>query len=174
MSVTPTSYQALAVANALTMLARSATLQAAASVGSEASARGVIINSHGGAPPASGGIGKALASDGSTIDLETGVYAEIGLGSLVPTIAGVGYWDRDGNIGIRIVIPRVLPGESPADNATRAHNVIGGICADIEALFGADGCLAQGAAEPAGIDLSDETGADQNHTTGYISVSFLG
>lgn len=170
--VTPTSYEALVVANAITMLATSATFQALVGVATAALARGRIIESWGGNPGRTGGRTQATASNGEAFTLAA-PFAIVHQAEMTPELAGVASFDYSGTVTIRLHLVRQSAGETAPDTFVRGRNVMGAIRAEVEALFGSSGCLASGTVRSEGPFLPDETGAEGDDLTAELFIDWF-
>jgi hypothetical protein len=174
----PTSYLALARSYGITMLARSATWQsiivsALGGVASEALGLSRIIEVYGGSPPKAGGANKARATDGSSFTM-TSPYALAILPAVPRQLGGVGSYDYSGTVLLQLSLLGIQTGELTPDFVRRVANQADAICDEINALFGASGCLGSGAASSELLPLPDETGASRAEAWADITIDFDG
>lgn len=172
MTVAAESYEAKALENVITMLAKSATFQALVGAANETEAKASIIETHGGNL---GEANTAKAVDGSDIDLVVDNFAAVGFETGLDVSAGaVGYSDYDFAIGVRIVRNRVMPGKTPAEVTRTAWNDTGKIRAEMQANVGADGCLADADISSAGLFMDEEEGVNRDRIITQLTATARG
>lgn len=155
------SYLAIARANAVTMLANSATWRAITDTVVGAGGKNRIIEATGGTPIENGDrTGKTCASDG-TLFTPAPPFALVYLPNLARRLAGVGTFDFSGAITIELYLPGKQVGETVAQMWRRVDNVADTIADEITALFGTAGCLATGSCSTEVVAQPDDTGADR-------------
>lgn len=173
MTVVATSYQAIAASLAIVQLAGGATFQALTGTGSVAAAKGRIVTSSGGTPFEAGAEGGARACDGTAIPAGTLPLAIVHPPRLRSERAGVGQRDYSGEIQVELLLPGRQPAETINDAWDRARNSADGIRAEIDARFGAAGCLADGDVDLDGPTLATETDPDGAFAA-LITISWEG
>lgn len=172
MPVTPSSYEALTVAAAITMLASSTTFQTLVGAVSVATAKAKIIESWGGNPGRTGGKGKATATDGTQFVMAP-PYALVHQSEMSSSIGGISSYDYSGNVAIEIHLARVSGNEAPPDTFVRGRNTMGAIRSEMQALFGATNCLATGSVDSAGPTLPEDSGADGAELIADLSIEWI-
>lgn len=171
-----TSYDAIAMSNAITMLAGSATFRTllGATLGASAiTAKARIIESWGGNPPQAGAARSAKATDGTSFALVP-PFAHIHVPSIPSDRIAVATYEYRFDVRIVVLMPRLVGSETPAETFRRGRNVLGGIRADIEDQFGDTGCFAVGSVNTEGPELPHEASADGDSLVGSIIVSVEG
>lgn len=172
MPVSPTSYSALATQCGVAMLAASTTFQTLVGAANSTAALSWIIESFGGNPRANNAQDKATATDG-TLFATTSPHGIVHLRTFNRTLAGVGYWNSEGTTEIAIYQARFLTGEKPPEQLRRARNVLDGIRADIDALFGTQSTYyATGNTSEEGPGFPDDTGADAGLSLGVLLINW--
>lgn len=168
------SYVAASVDLAVTTLAACAAFQTLTGAADATAALSFIVKTHSGAASDSDGVvGDGIAADGQTIALNTPPYAIIGTDGLTSSTGGVGYWDREGAISIRLVQLRRIGAETPPQATQRAWTVAGDIAAQIEAQIGSGTSFADADVSIAGLFMDDE-GANRDQIITEITISFRG
>lgn len=170
--VTPTSYEAKAVANGIAMLSRSATFQTLVGLATPTLALGRIIESWGGNPARTSSRAQATATNGENFTLAA-PFAIVHQSEMTTELAGVASYDYTGTISIRLHLARQSGSEAAPDTFVRGRNVLGNIRAELEALFGSDGCLANGAIRSEGPFLPEETGAEGDDLTAELFIDWF-
>lgn len=168
MSVAYTSYEAAVVGYAIAMLVGSATFRQLVGADTPTQAKAFVIEFDGG-DPREVGAAKAIASDGSTMEIRP-PYAQVASTEFdADDTQAYGWVKRSGEVQIAITMPAVA-GDTPAERIRRALNIIGGIRADIEGQFGQAGTLALGSVASRLMPLPDETGALRGTTAGQLTI----
>jgi hypothetical protein len=179
MTVTADSYEAKAIENAISMLAASATFRTLVGASTSDEAKAFIIETYGGNPGQnSGRQGKALSTTGATIDLATQPHAVIGLGlepggGVATQAGGVGSFDYDFAIGVRLTMPRAMQDNSPAEASRLAWNRTGLIRQEMQAQVGGANALADCEIESAGLFL-DEEGVNRPNVITQLIITARG
>ena len=176
MTVTASSYEAVALGNAVRMLSACASFQAMVGAASAAAALGSIIESVGGNPGENAGKkGMAIAVDGAEIDLGSSPHAIVGLVPGLSSSGGsIGYYDRDFTIRISLIqLRRLSDTELPSDMSRRAWNNTGLIRDQLEAQKGSAGALADFEANSDGLFM-DEEGVGRNSIITEITITARG
>lgn len=179
MTVTADSYEAKAIELAINMLVGSATFRALVGVQSTDEAKAFVIETYGGAPGQNAGRqGKALAVNGATIDLATQPHALVGLGlepggGVSTQVGGVGFYDYEFAIGVRLTMPRAMQDNTPAEASRLAWNRTGLIRQEMLAQVGGANALADCEIESAGLFL-DEEGASRPHVITQLIITARG
>ncbi len=179
MTVTADSYESKSIELAIAMLAGSATFRALVGVMTTDEAKAFIIETYGGNPGQTAGrMGKAMATTGTMIDLATQPHALVGLGvepggGVSTQVGGVGYYDYEFAIGVRLVMPRAMQDNTPAEASRLAWNRTGLIRSEMLAQVGGTNALADAEIESAGLFL-DEEGAHRDHVITQLTVTARG
>jgi hypothetical protein len=179
-TVTADSYEAQAIALAINMLAGSATFRTLVGAASAAEALDFIIETHSGAPGANDGrLGMGKAVSGKAIDLAKPNYAIVGMDpGLGVDTGGVGYYDYEFSIGVRLVQDRLLSnqpgGETPAEGTRRAWNVTGLVRFEMQGQVGSGTTtLADAEIRSEGLFL-DEEGVHRQHIITQLLITARG
>lgn len=175
MTVAAESYEAKALELAINMLCASASFQALVGAASAAAARAFVVETTSGAPADTNGkLGKGFATTGAELDLAVPPYAIVGLEpGVARTRGGVGYFDYDFSVVIRLVFVRRISGDAPPDSGRRAWNVTGQITDQINAQVGGADALADAEAKSEGIFM-DEEGVHRDHVITQITITAQG
>lgn len=175
MTVTADSYESKALELAINMLCASASFQALTGAASAAAARAFVVETDSGAPQdVNGEIGAGIAASGAELDLAVPPYAIVGLEpGVARSLGGVGYFDYEFGIVIRLILARRADGETPPDSSRRAWNVTGQITDQINAQVGGPDALGQAEAKSEGI-FKDEEGVHRDHLVTQITINAQG
>jgi len=175
MTVTADSYEAQAIALAIAMLTNSSTWKTVVGATTAAEAQAFVVETHSGAPGQNDGrLGTGTAVNGAKINLAEPTYAIVGLDPGMNTeVGGIGYVDYDFTIGIRIVWPRTIGDETPAEASRRAWNKTGLVRSEMQALVGGAGYLADAEVKSEGLFM-DEEGIHKKHVITQLLITARG
>lgn len=155
-------------------LSNCAAFQALCGAANATAALAFIVKTTSGAPGQNNGqLGKGKAADGSEIDLATPGYAICGINGITKSPGGTGYDDRDFTFEARLVLPRVVLSETPAQSSDRAWDTAGDIADQIDALRGTDNGFADAESSVDGL-YQDEEGVHREHTIALITTNGRG
>jgi len=175
MTVTADSYEAAAIELAIAMLAGSATFRSLVGAATAADAQAFVVETHSGTPGQNAGrLGNGLAMNGASIDLSKPTYAIIGLDPGLDTqVGGVGFYDYEFSLGIRLVLPRSAADLTPAESTRQAWNRTGLIRAEMQAQVGGASALADAEIASAGLFM-DEEGIHASHIITQLTITARG
>lgn len=177
MTVAAESYEAKALELAIAMLCGSATFRTLVDAASSDAAKARVIETYGGAPSQNAGrLGKGIATDGTAVDLDVDQYAVVGLipdSGLSTDAGGVGYYDYEFTIGIRLVMNRSIDTLTAAESARNAWNVTGKISAEMLALVGGANALADCEIQSTG-PFMDEDGVHRDRIISELTITARG
>lgn len=172
--VTPTSYEALVMRNAMTMVQNSAALRTWLGITTPAEMLASIIESWGGdarrgrddqpRQTFADGTTKLIPSKYIIVDIpEDGIRIEEG---------GDASDDYSGLVNVFIFQERQLAGETAYSAIRRARNLQGTARSEIRAQFGASGRLAKGIVQPLAIEIPDITSAEKDHLISPLVIDW--
>lgn len=168
------SYVTAMLTRGLTALVHTAAFQALAGVAAPDRAMSHVVKTSSGGPRANAGqLGMGTAADGAALDLRRPGYAIIGTTGVTTSPGGVGWDDRDGSIEIRLVMPRLLADETPAQAADRAWDTAGDIAEQIDAQRGSATGFADAESSVDGL-FQDDEGVHRDHTIAVITIAIRG
>lgn len=168
MTVSYTSYSALAISYGIEMLAASATFQALAGVITSTAAKSSIIETI-------GGIGstqdQAVSVGGGVITVGSANFAVVHEDTFDAEEIALHTFGYKGVIGIDLLMP-LNTGDTAPEMMRRMRNQAGGIKADMEALFGQTGYLMRGFITEHGYRILDETTDFKGYAVATLSVNW--
>jgi hypothetical protein len=168
------SYVQDAIDLGVTTLANSAAFRTLVGAANPTAALSKIVKTHSGAPQDNAGvIGDGVAADGSTLSLDTAPWALVGCDGINTAPGGIGYWEREGAVVIKLVQTRRIDPETPPAATSRAWTVAGDIASEIEAQVGTSTGFADADVSLTGLFMDDE-GASRNHIIVELTINFRG
>ncbi len=168
MTVSYTSYSALAISYGIEMLAASSTFQGLVGVITSAAAKGAIIESV-------GGIGatqdQGVTVGGGVITVGTANFAVVHEDSFESTEIALRTFGYSGTINVDLLMPLNALDTAP-EMMRRMRNQAGGIKADMEARFGQSGYLLRGHITEHDYRILDETSDFKGYAVATLSINW--
>ena len=172
MTVPYTSYEAIVIQCVITMLSKSTTFWAVTGAANQAAALNFIIEGDGGDDVECNGSDHSIATNNATINRATAsAWAHVADRPTDHPSEPLTFstWRRQGVIAVRLWLRRVGT-DTPPERLRRVLNAVGSIRADLEAQFGAAGCLPAGGIDSRVDSLPDESSATRGLACATLTI----